>query len=133
MASTEETVKGESQVIASLYFLARDPKYKLIKPYTVRYDPEGKFPYTNIDNVKHDVKLCDLRPILDEAPGDITWKKHGFQIVTIPEQMTYEDLNNDETLRGSHIPHILTVIQSRFQAKKIHVLDYRVSFSVAPS
>lgn len=127
MATTRESSSEHHETVASLYFLAQDPKYDTYKPYTVRFDTEGKFPYTNIDNVKHDIELRDLRPILERAPKEISWKHHGFQVIKIPERLSYEDFNNDEVVRGLHIPHILTVLQNEFSTAQIHVLDYRVS------
>lgn len=129
MTSNAENCSGKAKLIANLHFLARNPKYDTVKPYTVRFNTEGKFPYTNIENVKHDVELANLRPIL----GDISWNQHGFQVIKIPERMTYEDLNNDETVRTQHIPHILTTLQSELNARHIHVLDMRVSRAAAVS
>lgn len=115
-----------TETVVSLYFLARDPKYDTYKPYTVRFDPEGKFPYTNIENVKYDVALLNLRPILELSSNGIAWERQGFQVIKIPARMTYEDFNNDEVIRGLHIPQILTVLQNEFRTAQIHVLDYRV-------
>ncbi|KAK9776216.1 putative Methyltransferase [Seiridium cardinale] len=126
MDPIQETSSQARETVASLYFLARAPIYDTCKPYTVRFDPKGKFPYTNIENVKHDVKLLNLRPILENSPEDISWEHHGFQIIKIPQRMSYDDFNNDEVVRGSHIPHILTVLQTEFRTAQIHVLDYRV-------
>ncbi|KAM0812183.1 putative Methyltransferase [Seiridium cardinale] len=126
MDPIQETSSQARETVASLYFLARAPIYDTCKPYTVRFDPKGKFPYTNIENVKHDVKLLNLRPILENSPEDISWEHHGFQVIKIPERMSYDDFNNDEVVRGSHISHILTVLQTEFRTAQIHVLDYRV-------
>ncbi|KAK6068007.1 hypothetical protein SCUP234_11341 [Seiridium cupressi] len=62
---------------------------------------------TPIENVKHYVKLLTLRPILESSPED---KLMGAPWV----------------VRSSHIPHILTVLQTEFRTAQIHVLDYRV-------
>jgi hypothetical protein len=127
MPGVEEIPSNQPKLVTHLYFLARDPKYATVKPYTVRFDPKGKYPYTNIENVKHSVELSNLRSILKGSPNEFTFQRNGFQIMTIPEQMTYEDFNNDETFRAVHVPHILTTLQSELKAKHVHVLDYRVS------
>jgi hypothetical protein len=127
MPSVANTPSNHSKLVTNLYFLARDPKYATVKPYTVRFDPKGKYPYTNIENVKQSVELSNLRPILKSSPNEFTFQKNGFQILTIPERMAYEDFNNDETFRAIHVPHILTTLQSELKAKHVHVLDYRVS------
>lgn len=123
MSGVEEAPRDQPKLITNLYFIARDPKYATVKPYTVRFDPKGKFPYTNIDNVKHSVELCNLRSSLNK----FRIKENGFQIMTIPERMTYADFENDETFRAVHVPHILTALQAELKAKHVHVLDYRVS------
>ncbi|KAE9987078.1 hypothetical protein EG328_003860 [Venturia inaequalis] len=122
MSGVEEAPRDQPKLITNLYFIARNPKYATVKPYTVRFDPKGKFPYTNIDNVKHSVELCNLRSSLNK----FRIKENGFQIMTIPERMTYADFENDETFRAVHVPHILTALQAELKAKHVHVLDYRV-------
>ncbi|QDS73012.1 hypothetical protein FKW77_009098 [Venturia effusa] len=126
MPCVEECSSNTTNLVANLYFLARDPKYATVKPYTVRFDPKGKFPYTNIDNVKHSVELSNLRPNLNKLSSEFTIEKNCFQILTIPERMTYADFENDDIFRSVHIPHILTTLQAELKAKHIHVLDYRV-------
>lgn len=127
MPSVGEKPTNQAKLVTNLYFLARDPKYATVKPYTVRFDPKGKYPYTNIDNVKHSVTLSNLRPTLNRLSGAFTVEKNGFQILTISERMTYADFENDETFRAVHVPHILTTLQTELKAKHVHVLDYRVS------
>lgn len=127
MPRVEKLPGNHSKLVTNLYFLARDPKYATVKPYAVRFDPKGKFPYTNIDNVKHSVELSNLRSTLNNSSGDFSIKENGFQILTIPERMTYADFENDETLRAVHVPHILLTLQTELKAKHVHVLDYRVS------
>lgn len=126
MPGGEELPSNQSDLLVNLYFLARDPKYATVKPYTVRFDPKGKFPYTNIDNVKHSVMLSNLRPAVDDSSSDFSIEKNGFQVLTIPERMTYADFENDETFRAIHVPHILTILRTELQAEHVHVLDYRV-------
>jgi hypothetical protein len=117
--------EDQSKLLINLHFLKRDPKYDTIKPYTCRFDTQGKFPYTNIENVKHTVSVSNIRPILNE----ISLQRQGFSVMTIPPQMSYEDFNNDEIIRAVHIPHILTTFQNELKAVEIHVLDYRVTYS----
>lgn len=127
MPGVEELPSNHPKLVTNLYFLARDPKYATVKPYTVRFDPKGKFPYTNIDNVKHSVELSNLRPALNDSISKFSIEENGFQILTIPERMTDADFENDETFRAVHVPHILTTLQAELKAKHVHVLDYRVS------
>jgi len=125
MAISERSPEDQSKLLISLHFLKRDPKYATIKPYTCRFDTQGKFPYTNIENVENTVPVSNIRPILNE----ISLQRQGFSVMTIPSQMSYEDFNNDEIIRAVHIPHILTTLQNELKALEIHVLDYRVTYS----
>lgn len=127
MPGVEEPLSDPSKLITNLYFLARDPKYATVKPYTVRFDPKGKFPYTNIDNIKHRVELSNLRNCpTNKLSSAFTIQENGFQVITIPERMAYADFEDDETFRAVHVPHILTTLQAELKAKHVHVLDYRV-------
>ena len=57
MAITESTSVDQSKVVTHLHFLAKDPKYDTVKPYTARFDTDGKFPFTNIENVRQNVEI----------------------------------------------------------------------------
>jgi hypothetical protein len=107
--------------------------YDSVKPYTCRFDTEGKFPYTNIENIKQEVSITNLRPTLEQSPDSFTWNRNGFKVITIPNMMTYEDFNDDDTVRAKHIPRILLALQQELGASNIHVLDYRVSEDCATS
>jgi hypothetical protein len=125
MADSEGSPKDQSQLNTHLYFLKKVPKYATVKPYTCRFDTQGKYPYTNIENVKQAISLSNVRPIQD----DMSLQNQGFRVLTIPSRMSYTDFNNDDKIRAIHIPQILTFLQTELGAFEIHVLDYRVAAS----
>lgn len=122
--TTEE--QGDTKLYGVLHFLDRNPKYDSEKPYTVRYDTEGKFPYTNIENVRERIQIHDLRDGGTDLPERFSLDKNGFTIITIPDEMSYDEFNDDEVMRAKHLPKVLTTVQRNLKAGKIHVLDYRV-------
>jgi hypothetical protein len=132
MAENEAKAISHSSLETGLYFLAKDSKYESEKPYTVRFDTEGKFPYTNISNVKHQVELTNLRPILSASPRKFSFQRNGFEVLEIPDRMTFEDFNDDETIRTVHLPYLLKMIQTKLKTGKIHVLEYRVGHKFHP-
>jgi hypothetical protein len=125
MASLVDSHRHTSKHPVNLHFLKQDSKYDTVKPYTCRFDTQGKFPYTNIENVQQTISLLDVRPIQD----DVSLDKQGFKVLTIPSQMSNADFNDDDKIRAIHIPQILTILQTELQAFEIHVLDYRVACS----
>lgn len=50
-------------VQATVYFLARDPVYDTVKPYTLRYQPAKSIPLprTNCKREAHEIQVEDLR------------------------------------------------------------------------
>jgi hypothetical protein len=122
MAADKESVQDQSKLPVDLYFLKRDPKYATVKPYTCRFDTQGKYPYTNIENVKQTVLLSNIRSIQD----NVSLQKEGFRLLAAPSQMTHDDFNDDEKIRAIHIPQILNILQAELGAYEIHVLDYKV-------
>ena len=133
MNGARELSAIQPSLVASLHFLARDPKYDTVKPYTVRFDPKGKFPHTNIQNVKHDVKLFNLRLVLESSSEQITWDRHGFQVIKTHNDMTYEDFNDEHILGAVHIPHVLSRLQTKLRAKNVYFLNYTASRHVTIS
>jgi hypothetical protein len=120
MAVVQSSKAAETDVSSSIYFLARDEKYNTIKPYHARYDPGGKFPYTNIDSVKCDVLLQDMRPRLD----NLQWERCGFKVVLYEPQLRHEDYKDATTVQDKHIPEILKVLKSNLKASSVHKIDY---------
>lgn len=120
MAVVQSSKDTETDVSSSIYFLARDEKYNTIKPYHARYDPRGKFPHTNIESVKCDVLLRDIRPRLHDLP----WESCGFKIVQHEPQLRHEDYKDATTVQDVHIPEILKVLKSDLKASSVHKIDY---------
>lgn len=121
MATTQVLDPSSADIVSSVYFLSKDKKWDTIKPYTARYDPKGAFPHTNIDSVKCDIKIKDMRPILNK----LEWGKCGFQVVPIQTSMAYENYN-EKTIQEIHIPEIEKALKRSLGAATVIVMDFKI-------
>jgi hypothetical protein len=122
MAITQILSSSREDIVSNIHFISRDEKWDTIKPYTARYDPKGSFPYTNIESIKCDVKVKDMRPLLRE----LKWEKCGFQVMPIQTTMTYADYNTEDIIQETHLPEIQEALKQTLGAAKVYVMDYKV-------
>ena len=122
MAITQILNSSGADIVSNIHFISRDKKWETIKPYTARYDPKGSFPYTNIESVKCDVTIKDMRPLLPNLKPE----RCGFQVVPIETTMTYETYNDDKTIQDIHLPEIREALKETLGASAVRVLDYKV-------
>jgi hypothetical protein len=111
---------------ASIYFLARSPKYSTIKPYTLRYRPENAFPQTNVERILHEIEIRDLR----KSP-ELKYERCGFKVVRLNESggMRYEDYDDLEMVEGKHQREVVDVVREGLGASEVVVCDYVVYIS----
>lgn len=84
-------------VQATVYFLARDPIYDTVKPYTLRYQPAKgtPLPRTNCKREAHEIQVEDLRT----GEKNTTFDSHGFQVLDLPGQLTYDEYRDQVRVR----------------------------------
>jgi hypothetical protein len=112
---------------ASVYFLARSPKYSTIKPYTLRYRPDNGFPQTNVERILHEIEIRDLR----KSPK-LEYERCGFKMVRMKggeNKMLYEDYDDLEMVEGKHQREVVDSVREALGAKEVVVCDYVVYIS----
>lgn len=111
-------------ISTSMYFLPRDSKFDIEKPYTCRYDPEGLFESSNIKPERADVEIQDMRPILDR----ISYAEQGFQVATLENgSMSYEDFDDNHKISDIHIPEVQQVLLDTLGASRIYMVEFDVN------
>jgi hypothetical protein len=108
---------------ASIYFLARSPKYSTIKPYTLRYRPENGFAQTNVERILHEIEIRDLR----KSP-ELKYEECGFKMVRLNGSggMRYEDYDDLEVVEGRHQREVVDAVREGLGAREVFVCDYVV-------
>jgi len=109
---------------ASIYFLARSPKYSTIKPYTLRYRPDNGFPQTNVERILHEIEIRDLR----KSP-ELEYERCGFKMARVKggeNKMRYEDYDDLEMVEGMHQREVVDVVREALEAREVVVCDYVV-------
>jgi hypothetical protein len=111
---------------ASIYFLARSPKYSTIKPYTLRYRPDNGLPQTNVERILHEIEIRDLR----KFPG-LSYEECGFKMIRLNESggMRYEDYDDLEMVEGRHQREVVDTVREALGAREVVVCDYVVCIS----
>ena len=109
---------------ASIYFLARSPKYSTIKPYTLRYRPDNGFPQTNVERILHEIEIRNLR----KSP-ELEYERCGFKMARVKggeNKMRYEDYDDLEMVEGMHQREVVDVVREALEAREVVVCDYVV-------
>lgn len=109
-------------VQTTMYFLARKEKYKTEKPYASRYDPEGAFPASNIEPTAYNVKIQNMRPLVQK----LCYEQTGFQFAEIHSQMKYEDYADRDKIRKIHVPEVETLLKNVMEVPQVYLLDFVV-------
>lgn len=107
-----------------MYFLSRDPVFDTVKPYSLRYPPNGDLPQSNIKRVKNKIMLKNIREHQDVLQFD----QSGIGLLEIKSRMTFDDFANEERLSQVYTEEIRESLQAKLGAKHVIVMDYAVCF-----
>lgn len=109
-----------SSVQASIFFCAKDEKFKTEKPYSLRYDPKGHFPATNITSESHQVEIKNMR--IDKPSYEVG----GFTFQEFNSGMTYDDYEDEAIIQKLHVPEIEECLKTSLDATFVQVVDFAV-------
>ncbi|KAM0236963.1 hypothetical protein ACHAP5_009203 [Fusarium lateritium] len=107
-------------VSSELTFLRRDDVYNTVKPYSLRYDPQGEIPRHNLQTEKKQVLIHDARDTNPSLEGN------GFMLTSIPSKMDYEDFHDEKLIETIYANELERHLKSQFGATAVKVIDYNV-------
>jgi hypothetical protein len=105
---------------SELGFLARDPIYNTVKPYSLRFDPPDSSPRNNLTVEKTEVIIHDARTL------DPTIEENGFTLVSIPTEMTCKDFDQRAMIERVYAKELEACLKGLFDARHVRVIDYAV-------
>jgi hypothetical protein len=115
--------KMGEEVYSNIMFLKKDPLYKSVKPYRLRYLPDDDLQQSNVKSEPHTVTIASMRPIEHKLLLDV----NGFETLRMKTKLTRaEFLNSPHLVRALYIEELRDALTRHLGAKHIHFLDYVV-------
>ncbi|KAJ4142057.1 hypothetical protein NW754_014847 [Fusarium falciforme] len=108
------------EIKGSLNFLAREPLYDTIKPYSLRFDPPDSTPRHNLVLEPKEITIRDARPL------NPTIEQHGFTLTSFPTKMDRRDFEDHVKIERVYAAELEAHLRNLFQAQHVRVIDYAV-------
>jgi hypothetical protein len=117
-------------VIASFYFLPKDPLWEKEKPYTLKFQPAEKFPGTNGARVEvKEILVEDIRG----RESSFSMDKNGFAVMKLENLgMTYDDFHDDSKVESVYLKNLAGGLKAFLGAKRVQIFDFVVSLLPSP-
>jgi len=120
----EQQGPGSKDLRATLHFLANDPLYKTVKPYTLHRSYTSSIPYDNfIDETVDNVAIQDLRGI----ESSFSFEENGFGVLEMPSAMSYDDFNDREKIEDIYCKEVGDALIKYMGASSVQIFDFAVS------
>jgi hypothetical protein len=115
---------GQSQgCFGSFQFLARNPIYEKVKPYSLHRSYVTTLPHDNFINEEvHNVALRDIR----EEGDNLTFEKNGFTVLDMHSAMSYEDFDNQTKIEEIYCKEVADALLAYIDASAVQVFDFAV-------
>ncbi|MCJ1277831.1 hypothetical protein MMC21_005645 [Puttea exsequens] len=112
-----------TDVQGSIFFLARDPKHDLEKPYALRFTTSDGFPTTNTQSEEHSgIPIKDLRPL----QADLSFEKTGIKIMKTQSSMSYDDFDDESKIQETYLAETARDLKEALGAKRVHIIEHLV-------
>lgn len=113
-----------SALLTSMHFLARRDDYKIIKPYSLRFEPEDpSLAKTNIKLECHeDIEVEDIRSF----ERCFTLDADGFTVLKLDTAMAYEDFDDEDKILQVYLKETADMLLSYCGATKVQIFEHTV-------
>ncbi|KAF2124978.1 putative CmcJ-like methyltransferase [Dothidotthia symphoricarpi CBS 119687] len=109
----------------SMYLLERNPLWKSVKPYDLKFSPPEGFPKSNAVPRKHDgIQVEDIRG----REHEFSLAKNGFALIPMDVSMSvqdFENFNGDE-LSSRFFKPVADSLKIFLGAERVQVFDFQV-------
>jgi len=120
-------MEKSTRCTGSFQFLARNPIYEKVKPYSLHRSYVTTLPHDNFINEEvHNVELRDIR---EEGHG-LTFEKNGFTVLDMHSAMSYEDFDNRTKIEEIYCKEVANALLSYMDASAVQVFDFAVPYLV---
>lgn len=104
---------------AEIYFLSRDELFQTIKPYSMRFPPQGDFPQSNIKREKHSLEIRTMR----NKESCLGFDESGFGIMHLNSKMRYEDFEDPTLISSVYAKEIDQALRRQLNATHVYVIN----------
>ncbi|UPK95003.1 hypothetical protein LCI18_005938 [Fusarium solani-melongenae] len=108
------------EIKGSMNFLAREPLYDTIKPYSLRFDPPDSTPRHNLVLEPKEITIRNARLL------NPTIEQHGFTLTSFPTKMDRHDFEDLAKIEMVYAAELEAHLKNLFQAQHVRVIDYAI-------
>jgi len=95
--------------------------YKEEKPYELRFQYPGNFPFTNMHiSAPHNITVEDLRG----QESELSIEKNGFVLMDLDVPLLPEDFSDSQLIESRYLPPLSEFLKKRLGASRVQVYDY---------
>ncbi|KAF8856694.1 hypothetical protein BDZ45DRAFT_790027 [Acephala macrosclerotiorum] len=109
-------------VQTDMYFLARDPVFSSVKPYSMRYPPLRGLPQSNIKRDKRRMRIKNMRSCATLP----SFEDCGFGLWNFPSKMTYDDFADPSKVASVYLKEVAGGLRSQMGASWVYIMDFAV-------
>jgi hypothetical protein len=110
-------------VTACINFIEPQQDGSVEKPYQLKFEPPEGFPATNITSREHAPKVEDIRG----REYEYSVAKTGFAIMHLPDDIAYEDYDNEDIIQQVYFKQVAEGLQDSLQASRVQIFEHVVS------
>jgi hypothetical protein len=116
-------------VSASMFFLAQVSLYDEVKPYRLKYAPPAGLPESNFQVERHEISIFDART---QSPR-LDLHKDGFEFKTFKSAMSYEDFDDDQTIKQVYLKEVADGLKLSLKASRVQIFEHLVAKTQGPT
>ncbi|KAF2010916.1 hypothetical protein BU24DRAFT_427105 [Aaosphaeria arxii CBS 175.79] len=107
------------QAKASIDFLAKDPFYDRVKPYSIHRSLPTTLPHDNLVREVHDVPLHDLR----KEAHSLSFEENGIAVLEMASAMTYDDFEDRHKVEQTYCKEVADALLMYTNAASVQIFD----------
>jgi hypothetical protein len=110
---------ASQDIEATMYFMARDPIYRSVKPYFLQYFTSDGTPRNNVIQQEARVQINDIRG----KEHMFNFTNSGFAILELDSKMSYDDFSDTEKIEEVYCEELSQCLLSYLHAESVHFFD----------
>lgn len=106
---------------AQMYYMQRDERWKVERPYGFQYVPLEDVPMLNTNK-----DLISGLTVRDMRKEKLDFEKTGIGLLRQDSGLAPADFYDKEKVKGIYLPHVREELRRYLNASSVHILEYRV-------
>lgn len=119
---------NDTDVLAKLNFLSRDPRYNVEKPYLLSYKSHNVPQHNFVREAIDDVRILDIRG----QEHQLTFERNGIAVLEMETQMQFDDFSDSRKITQCYCEEIAQALYQYMRPKSVQIFDYNVGLMSFP-